>query len=172
MPARPFLACTPLRLHAASCAGDHACQCVHALASLIAAPLGACAQAQSLRQPGQLAGRTGRVGRSQQGRVGCEVGLPHAPARPRSGFINSFNGCPYLSLVPSTSEPAAPAGQWGTAGRSRPPPRPPATMRLSFSLLQRVHLYCSCEHCYIYGPRCRNQYLLNATDKKVLWRRF
>ena len=37
-----------------------------------------------------------------------------------------------------------------------------------FSAPARAYLYCSCEHCYIYGPRCRNQYLLNATDKKVL----
>ena len=73
----PLPARTPLLLHAAPCAGDHACPCVHVLASLIVSSLGACAQAQRPHQPCQLAGRAGRVGRSQQRCSGFEVGLPH-----------------------------------------------------------------------------------------------
>ena len=64
MPARPCFARTPLLLHAAPCAGDHACPCVHALASLISSSLRARAQAQSPPEPGRQAGRAGRGGRS------------------------------------------------------------------------------------------------------------
>ena len=69
-----------VRIHPSQhCAGDHACPCVHALASLIVSSLGACAQAHRPRQPGQLAGCAGRVGRSQERRGGVEVRLPHPP---------------------------------------------------------------------------------------------
>ena len=169
MPARPFLARTPLLLHAASCAGDHVCQCVHALALLIVSSLGACAQAQRPRQPGQRAGCAAPVSRSQQRRSGVEFALLHPLPPVAAVAMSFFNGCPYISLLASAAAPAAPLAQSGTAGRLRPPPSPPATLRLSFFCSSAHTLYRSCDHCKYNGPRCHIQHFTHATEKQMLW---